>query len=270
LAAVPPFPHSQSRHTLPTPIAHSLSTNGTRSPPRQRTHSPPSQHPEMVSDPLALSPRGGDSQPSAERSRPSSRRALTRALELAREAVRLDSTNDDPYGAVVAYGKSVALLSRVMERVINGEDSTEAVRRRGGRRRSVVAQEEEVRRLKAIVRIVSRLLLYFSSLNEFAIQHDTYAERMNILSLIYSIPPPPHSPSNAVYPSSVSTSTDSTRPSSPGSPPSDSSDHHPREPSAGLYDAVDHRRFSQETARYHGEIFEGRASPEGTRLSRFT
>jgi hypothetical protein len=159
LAAVPPFPQSQPRHTMST-IAPSLSTNGTRSPPRQHTHSPPSQHPEMVSDPLALSPRS-DSQPSAERSRPSSRRALTRALELAREAVRLDSTNDDPYGAVVAYGKSVALLSKVMERVINGEDSSESVRRRGGRRRSVVAQEEEVRRLKAIVRIVLRLLCPF-------------------------------------------------------------------------------------------------------------
>lgn len=43
--------------------------------------------------------------------RPSSRRALTRALELARQAVQLDSTNEDPYGAVMAYGKSVALLS---------------------------------------------------------------------------------------------------------------------------------------------------------------
>ena len=156
LAAVPAFPQSESRHTLAT-IAPSPSTNGTRSPPRQRTHSPPSQHPEMVSDPLALSPRG--SQPPAERSRPSSRRALTKALELAREAVKLDSTNDDPYGAVVAYGKSVALLSKVMERVINGEDTSESVRRKGGRRRSVVAQEEEVRRLKAIVRTVSRLLL---------------------------------------------------------------------------------------------------------------
>ena len=257
LAAVPAFPQSESRHTLST-IAPSLSMKGTRSPPRQRTHSPPSQHPEMVSDPLVLSPRG--SQPSAERSRPSSRRALTKALELAREAVKLDSTNDDPYGAVVAYGKSVALLSKVMERVINGEDSSESVRRKGGRRRSVVAQEEEVRRLKAIVRIVSRLLLPFSSLD---IQHDTYAERMNILSLIYSIPPPPHSPST-VYPSSVSTSADSTQPPSPGSPPSDSSDHLPREPSAALYDEVDHRRFSQETAKYRGELFKGRDSPEGT------
>jgi len=261
LPTVPPFPQSESRHTVST-IAPSLTTNGTRSPPRQRTHSPPFQHPEMAPDPLV-----GGSQPSTERSRPSSRRALTKALELAREAVKLDSTNDDPYGAVVAYGKSVALLSKVMERVINGEDSHESVRRRGGRRRSVVAQEEEVRRLKAIVRITIALA-FALVLILFTIQHDTYAERMNILSLIYSIPPPPHSPSTA-YLSSVSTSADSTRPPSPGSPPSDSSDHLSREPSAALYDDVDDRRFSQETARYRGELFNGRDSPEGTRLSRF-
>jgi hypothetical protein len=90
---------------------------------------------------------------SAERSgqkKPSSRKALTRALELAREAVRLDSSNDDPYGAIQAYGQSVTLLKEVMERVQRGEDSTEH-RSKNGRRRSVVAQEEEVRRLKNIV-----------------------------------------------------------------------------------------------------------------------
>jgi hypothetical protein len=93
--------------------------------------------------------------PSDPRPRPSSRRALTKALELAREAVKLDSTNNDPYGAVVAYGRSVALLSEVMERVRRGEDSTESSnRRRSGRRRSVVAQEEEVRRLKSIVSVL--------------------------------------------------------------------------------------------------------------------
>jgi hypothetical protein len=81
--------------------------------------------------------------------RPSSRRALTRALELAREAVQLDSTNDDPVAAVNAYAQSVALLSEVMERVRNGEDSTESHRRR--QRRSVSAQENEVRRLQNIV-----------------------------------------------------------------------------------------------------------------------
>lgn len=90
-------------------------------------------------------------QPPAEPRPPSSRRALTRALELAREAVQLDSTNDHPEEAVMAYGRSVALLSEVMERVRRGESSEVTGRRRNGRRRSVVAQEEEVRRLQNIV-----------------------------------------------------------------------------------------------------------------------
>lgn len=81
--------------------------------------------------------------------RPSSRRALTQALELAREAVQLDSTNEDPEAAVHAYARSVALLSAVMERVRNGEETTDSHRRR--RRRSVAAQEEEIRRLQNIV-----------------------------------------------------------------------------------------------------------------------
>ncbi|KAH9944537.1 uncharacterized protein BXZ73DRAFT_97021 [Epithele typhae] len=149
--------------------------------------------------------------------RPSSRRALTRALELAREAVKLDSTNDDPYGAVMAYAKSVALLSEVMERVMRGEDSTESHRRKNGRRRSVVAQEEEVRRLKSIVSIY--LCTYVCDLSHCPapsphIQHDTYADRMNILSVVYDIPLPPHSPPAM---SSMSVSSDSTRPSSPAS-----------------------------------------------------
>ncbi|KAG8807692.1 hypothetical protein FRC17_004315, partial [Serendipita sp. 399] len=101
--------------------------------------------------------------------RPSSRKALTAALELAKSAVQLDSSNDNPHAAVLAYAKSVKLLGEVMERVMRGEDtassSTAAAganghvnpagadaedRRRGSRRRSVVAKEEEVRRLKAI------------------------------------------------------------------------------------------------------------------------
>lgn len=81
--------------------------------------------------------------------KPSSRRALTRALELAREAVQLDSTNDNPEAAVNAYAQSVALLSEVMERVRRGEDANDSRRRQ--RRRSVAAQEEEVRRLQNIV-----------------------------------------------------------------------------------------------------------------------
>jgi hypothetical protein len=106
------------------------------------------QHQEIVPDRLLLSPQ--ESRTPAE-AKPSSRRALTKALELAREAVKLDSTNDDPYAAVMAYGRSVALLSEVMERVRRGEDSTETRKKTNGRRRSVVAQEEEVRRLKSIV-----------------------------------------------------------------------------------------------------------------------
>lgn len=89
-------------------------------------------------------------QPNRSEHRPSSRRALTRALELAREAVQLDSMNDNPEAAVNAYAQSVALLSEVMERVRNGEDSTTDLHRRR-RRRSVAAQEEEVRRLQNIV-----------------------------------------------------------------------------------------------------------------------
>ena len=122
----------------PRSILHTISSS---------SHDPP-QRQDHASDRL-LSPH--NSHPQSE-NRPSSRRALTKALELAREAVKLDSTNVDPYGAVIAYGQSVALLSDVMERVRRGEDSTEtSSRRRNGRRRSVIAQEEEVRRLKSIV-----------------------------------------------------------------------------------------------------------------------
>jgi len=97
--------------------------------------------------PTHLEPESTSSRPR----QPSSRRALTRALELAREAVELDSTNDNPEAAVAAYGRSVALLSEVMERVRRGEDSTESSRRRSGRKRTAEAQEEEVARLQTIV-----------------------------------------------------------------------------------------------------------------------
>ena len=141
----PPTYRSSSSRLPSSTSPYSLSD----SPPRSQLRPPMDPpHQEIVPDRLRLSPTN-DRQHSERR--PSSRRALTRALELAREAVRLDSTNDDPYAAVVAYGRSVALLSEVMQRVIRGEDSTESHRRRTGRRRSVVAQEEEVRRLKSIV-----------------------------------------------------------------------------------------------------------------------
>ncbi|KAF9480040.1 hypothetical protein BDN70DRAFT_878069 [Pholiota conissans] len=141
--------------------------------------------------------------------RPSSRRALTRALELAREAVQLDSTNDNPEAAVNAYAQSVALLSEVMERVRNGEDSTTDSHRRR-RRRSVAAQEEEVRRLQNI--------------------HDTYADRMNILSIIYSIPAVPYPTSSLYGNTTISTdSATSTSPTTSASPSSDNSPHIPQQ-----------------------------------------
>lgn len=184
---------SSSIQSPSSPSPYNLSD----SPPRSQLRpgmDPP--HHEIVPDRLRLSPT--NERQNSER-RPSSRRALTRALELAREAVRLDSTNDDPYAAVVAYGKSVALLSEVMERVMRGEDSTESNKRKSGRRRSVVAQEEEVKRLRSI--------------------HDTYAERMNILSLIYSIPVDSHLTASTNH-----TST-SVRPSSPETSASEISDY---------------------------------------------
>ncbi|KAA1468631.1 hypothetical protein DENSPDRAFT_479153 [Dentipellis sp. KUC8613] len=234
LAAIAAFSQSRSAATSqspPAPLHHGLDM-----PPQSSTRQPStSRHQEIIPDRLLLSPQ--DPQLSATEPRPSSRRALTKALELAREAVKLDSTNDDPYGAVIAYGKSVALLSKVMERVMRGEDSTETHRKRGGRRRSVVAQEEEVKRLKAI--------------------HDTYADRMNILSLIYSIPPIPHSPTS-LYTASISASTDSTQPPSPtsGSPSSESSDQTPFTPSLLTDDGDDGRRYSTEdTIKLDGDIY---------------
>ena len=102
-----------------------------------------------------MQPHSPPSLPSSGRP-PSSRRALTRALELAQEAVRIDASNDDPHAAVMAYAKSVALLNEVMERVMRGED-TDSKRKNGSRRRSVVAKEDEARRLRSIVRTLDLL-----------------------------------------------------------------------------------------------------------------
>lgn len=158
LAAVAAYPQSQPANyahpyfSPPASSPYNLSDSPPRSQLRQATEP---QHQDIMPERLLLSPTEPPNDPpstsASNERRPSSRRALTRALELAREAVRLDSTNDDPYAAVAAYGRSVSLLSEVMERVMRGEDTTESHRRRNGRRRSVVAQEEEVRRLRSIV-----------------------------------------------------------------------------------------------------------------------
>ncbi|KAF9454899.1 hypothetical protein P691DRAFT_715854 [Macrolepiota fuliginosa MF-IS2] len=155
--------------------------------------------------------------------RPSSRRALTRALELAREAVQLDSTNEDPEAAVNAYAQSVALLSEVMERVRRGEDSTES--RRGKRRRSVAAQEEEVRRLQNI--------------------HDTYADRMNILSIIYSIPPVPYSASSLFAATHSVSSTNTNSPTHSGLPSTENSPLIPQPSYTNNYHFQDDAQYNE-------------------------
>lgn len=152
--------------------SHATSTSGPPSAqgppslPPIHTHGVTQSVSTVASSPSSQQPHSSTSHSSSHRTRPSSRKALTAALELAKSAVQLDSTSDDPHGAVLAYAKAVKLLSEVMERVMRGEEPPSATaasggtstlgaeteeRRRGGRRRSVVAKEEEVRRLKAIV-----------------------------------------------------------------------------------------------------------------------
>jgi hypothetical protein len=77
--------------------------------------------------------------------------------------VQLDSRMDDPHGAIAAYGRSVALLSEVMERVMAGENTER--RRPSGRRASVAAQEDEIRRLKSIVGVLVNITSPYSDGN---------------------------------------------------------------------------------------------------------
>lgn len=84
----------------------------------------------------------------------SSKNILTIALQKAQSAVQLDSANNVPE-AISAYKQAVRLLEEVMERIAP----------RNGKR-SRPSREEERRRLRVI--------------------HDTYADRIRLLSMIYS------------------------------------------------------------------------------------
>ncbi|CEL52246.1 hypothetical protein RSOLAG1IB_00786 [Rhizoctonia solani AG-1 IB] len=154
----PPHPFASTYSTPPTRSATLRSSNESLASSSRRGPSP-------YSPPKMQTPQtpGGSSASSTRP--PSSRRALTAALELAQEAVRIDSAGEEPLAAIAAYGKSVTLLKEVMDRVMRGEGAER--RRAGVRRRSDAAREDEVRRLKSI--------------------HDTYADRMQILSLIYQM-----------------------------------------------------------------------------------
>ncbi|KAJ1310220.1 hypothetical protein OPQ81_006962 [Rhizoctonia solani] len=173
-ASPPPHPFASAYSTPPTRSATLRSSNESLASSSRRgpsPYSPPRMQPPQTP--------GGSSASSTRP--PSSRRALTAALELAQEAVRIDSAGEEPLAAIEAYGKSVTLLKEVMDRVMRGEGAER--RRAGVRRRSDAAREDEVRRLKSI--------------------HDTYADRMQILSLIYQmdagqqVPPSPDHPQDS-------------------------------------------------------------------------
>lgn len=182
LSAVASFSQSRQAMTATSSLGYSIpmhqGTDDLPDPPpgsyfHSATSSPPSSRRADVSAPdnnLLRPDLPEQSGRSGERSehRPSSRRALTRALALAREAVQLDSTNDNPEAAVQAYARSVALLSEVMDRVRRGEDSTDGRRRR---RRSVAAQEDEIRRLQSIVSEQRRKFHRISSLTPAVARH---------------------------------------------------------------------------------------------------
>lgn len=103
--------------------------------------------------------------------RASSKRALTRSLELAKEAVRLDSTNADPHAAIQYYSESVSLLNEIIERMMRNANG--------------IAAQTELMRLRSIVSTKTDCFfggLLFTSI----LQHDTYANRLNILRQIHN------------------------------------------------------------------------------------
>lgn len=98
--------------------------------------------------------------------RASSKRALTRSLELAKEAVRLDSTNADPHAAIQYYSESVSLLNEIIERMLRNANGMSA--------------QTELMRVRSIVS--TKTICFFGGLLFTSIlQHDTYANRLNIL-----------------------------------------------------------------------------------------
>ncbi|KAJ6540487.1 hypothetical protein B0H19DRAFT_1077896 [Mycena capillaripes] len=99
----------------------------------------------------------------------------------AREAATIDSTNEDPQAVVMAYGRTVGMLSGHIERVHSTRPGSS---RRNDRPQTAVEQEEELRRLR---NIASRSLAHFLPLTPF--QHDIDLDRMSVLGIIYNISP---------------------------------------------------------------------------------
>lgn len=146
--AAPSFAGPRAQSSLSTTTSMSTTTTAVSSSSQQQHYSASLSAPQHSPPRNSQQPAGNQSPRPA--GTPSSRRALTHALELAQVAVRLDAQNDDPGGAIYAYARSVSLLNHVMNSVMRGDDDN--IRRRSGRRRSSVsARQDEINRLRAIV-----------------------------------------------------------------------------------------------------------------------
>jgi len=88
----------------------------------------------------------------------SKRRGLARALELAREAVELDTKAENVQATLETYAKSVSLLSEVIEELQRAQRDQQ----------NEENNEEELKRLATI--------------------HDSYRDRMLLLSIVSGIP----------------------------------------------------------------------------------
>ncbi|KAH9480451.1 hypothetical protein JR316_0007051 [Psilocybe cubensis] len=114
----------------------------------------------------------------------STREALTTALKFAKQAVELDSSTDSkPNDTIAAYSQAIMLLSEALTRIRSKVDGVKDV-----------SAELELRRLQNV--------------------HDTYADRMATLSVIYDIPVAPISSSSSTTLASLLTSSTSSSHSS--------------------------------------------------------
>lgn len=103
------------------------------------------------------------------------RETLARALQVAREAVQLDSDNNAEE-AIEAYSRCVVLVREVIELVGQKGFSLDTVR------------EEDVRRLQDIVSFAICDLVCARLMRRCFTQDEKYANRMNLLRAIRGIP----------------------------------------------------------------------------------
>lgn len=122
----------------------------------------------------------------------SSRDALAKSLELARQALRLETRNEDPPEAIATYEASVSLLNQVIEHALRGKNQTGS-HRRDGNRSPYNPMRVEASTIRKWQNIVSSRQLYYgpeAHIVRHAGQRDTYADRVNVLRAIYNTPSP--------------------------------------------------------------------------------